>query len=365
MDEPAFSVGVEEEYLLIDPETRNLARPPKELFERAEAKLGKRVTREYLSAQIEIGTDVCGSAADVREQLRDLRGEVVRIAEAHDCQLMAASTHPFASWREQERSDKERYHTLKDELQVVAERLMICGMHVHVGIDDDEFRVDAMNQIKYFLPHLLALSTSSPFWEGHDTGLCSYRLSVFDEMPRSGLPSHFTGWSDYSSALETLTRTGVMEDATKIWWDIRPHCKFPTLEMRICDVCTDVEDAVAIAALYACLARMIWRLRQANQSWRHYSTFLINENRWRAQRFGASGSLIDLGRGALQPFPDLLDEIISLVKQDAQALDCEAEMEHCRRIVERGTSAIHQRRTFERTGSLNDVVDDLVRTTRV
>ena len=359
---PSFTLGIEEEYLLVDPRTRDLADPPAGLMEAAKAKLGDRVTPEFMNAQIEIGTGICRTAADARAELVELRSTVAEIAIAHDCRLVAAATHPFANWQHQARSDKDRYHELKNDLQVVAERLLISGMHVHCGLEDDELRIDCMNQVRYFLPHLLALSTSSPFWHGHETGLRCYRLSVFDEMPRSGLPSQFASWGEYQGTLDLLAQTKIMEDPTKIWWDIRPHAKFPTLEMRICDVCTDVDDAVAIAALYACLCRMLWRLRQANQSWRRYPTFLIEENRWRAQRYGTGDSLIDLGRCSLVPFGDLLEEILQLVAEDADALGCGKEVAHTRTVLQRGTSAERQladygdgdERAFER------VVDGLI-----
>ena len=365
MREPSFTMGIEEEYLLIDPETRDLANPPEELMKTAKRRLGDRVTPEYMNAQIEVGTGICRRAREARTELVELRATVAAIAERFDCRLVAASTHPFANWQHQARSDKERYHELKNDLQVVAERLLISGMHVHCGLEDDELRIDAMNQVSYFLPHLLALSTSSPFWHGHETGLRCYRLSVFDEMPRSGLPSQFASWGEYQRTLDLLARTKVMEDATKIWWDIRPHTKFPTLEMRICDVCTDVDDATAIAALYVCLCRMLWRLRAANQSWRTYPTFLVSENRWRAQRYGTSQTLLDLGRGELVPFADLLGEILDLTAEDAAALDCEREVAHVRTILARGTSADRQLEVYREGGDkpLNNVVDWLARDT--
>ena len=365
MTEPSFTIGIEEEYLLVDPDTRDLADPPDALMAAAKDKLGERVTPEYMNAQIEVGTSVHRRAADARAELVELRSTVAEIAEAHGCRLVAASTHPFANWKDQARSDKERYHELKNDLQVVAERLLISGMHVHCGLEDDALRIDCMNQVRYFLPHLLALSTSSPFWHGHETGLRCYRLSVFDEMPRSGLPSQFRSWGEYQSTLDLLARTQIMEDPTKIWWDLRPHCKFPTLEMRICDVCTDVDDATAVAALYVCLCRMLWRLRQRNQSWRTYPTFLISENRWRAQRYGIGDTLLDLGQGALVPFAELLDEILGLVAEDADALDCEAEIARARTILQRGTSADRQLADYHEGGEtpFHRVVDRLAERT--
>jgi carboxylate-amine ligase len=227
-------------------------------------------------------------------------------------------------------------------MQVVAQRLLICGMHVHVALPDDTTRIDLMNQLTYFLPHLLALSTSSPFWQGRISGLKSYRLSVFDELPRTSLPESFTSFDEYARTVQTLVDAGLIEDGTKIWWDLRPSARFPTLEMRVTDVCSLIDDAMTIAALYLCLIRMLWRLRRNNQRWRTYSNFLVMENRWRAQRYGVSEALVDFGKGALVPFADLIDELVDLVREDAVHFNCVAEVEHAREIVRRGTSADRQ-----------------------
>ena len=256
-------------------------------------------------------------------------------------------------------------------MQAVARRLLICGMHVHVGIDDDELRIDLMNQVSYFLPHLLMLSTSSPFWRGEDSGLKSYRLSVFDELPRTGLPSRFDSWSEYTRHVDVLVRAGLIEDATMIWWDIRPSARFPTLEMRITDVCPLLDDAIAIAALYQCIIRMLWRLRRCNQRWRLYDPMLIDENRWRAKRYGIDDGLVDFGKGEVVPCAELLDELIDLTAEDASALDCESEILHCRTIIARGTSAHRQVATYtaalaagsSQDRALCDVVDLLIEET--
>jgi carboxylate-amine ligase len=215
-------------------------------------------------------------------------------------------------------------------------------MHVHVGIEDDELRIDLFNQARYFLPHLLVLSTSSPFAEGEDTGLKCYRLAAYQELPRTGMPGRFEGWDEYSQTVDLLVRNGVIEDASKIWWDLRPSSRFPTLEMRVTDVCTRLEDGVCVAAMYVCILRMLYRLRRSNQTWRTYPLFLLAENRWRAQRYGVTGSLFDLGKGELVPFGDLVDELLVMLRGDAEALGCVAELEHARTIVARGTSADRQ-----------------------
>jgi carboxylate-amine ligase len=215
-------------------------------------------------------------------------------------------------------------------------------MHVHVGIEDDELRIDLFNQARYFLPHLLILSTSSPFAEGEDTGLKCYRLAAYQELPRTGMPGRFEGWAEYTQTVDLLVRNGVIEDATKIWWDLRPSSRFPTLEMRVTDVCTRLEDGVCVAAMYVCILRMLFRLRRSNQTWRTYPLFLLAENRWRAQRYGVKGTLFDLGKGELVPFGDLVDELLAMLREDAEALGCVAELEHARSIVARGTSADRQ-----------------------
>ena len=311
-----------------------------------EALLEGQVAPEFLQCQIEIGTRVCSTIGEARADLRRLRGTVASVARSHGLRLVAASTHPFAAWGEQMRTQKERYQTIEQDLQEVVRRLVICGMHVHVGIDDDELRTDLMNQVSYVLPHLLALSTSSPFWQGHHTGLKSYRISVWDEMPRTGIPERFESHGEFQRFLDVLVRAGMIEDGTKIWWDVRPSARFPTLEMRISDICTRLEDTVCIAALYVCWLRMLYRLRVKNQRWRRYPRALIAENRWRAQRYGIDQGLVDFGRGVVVDYPELLEEMIELCAEDAEALGCTAEVEHARRIIERGTSAHWQVRTW-------------------
>jgi len=370
-----FTIGVEEEYLLIDPETRDLVADPTEaVLKDCEAAIGAdlgMVRPEFLRAQVEIGTAVCGSVSEGLEKLTKLRRTVAGVAESHGLKILAASTHPFASWTRQRRTDKDRYNVLAQDLQTVVERLMICGMHVHVGIEDPEYRIDLLNQIAYFLPHLLVLSTSSPFWQGRNTGLMSYRVSVFDELPRTGLPEKFDSYGEYDRHVEMLMGAGLIDDASKIWWDVRPHAIFPTLEMRLADICTRLADGVTVAALYACLLSMLVRLRRENQRWRVYSNMLVQENRWLAQRHGFSKGLVDFGRGELMPYEGLLEEILDLVREDAERLDCVAEIEHAREILRRGTSAhrqieIHEARLAagdEDRAALEAVVDWLAEET--
>jgi len=372
--EPTFSIGIEEEYLLVNKETRDLApEPPAELLAKCEEALRGQVSPEFLRSQIEVGTRVCESVQEARDQLVELRSTVGAIADEFDLAPIAASTHPFAHWESQHHTDKERYNVLAKDLQHVARRLVICGMHVHVGIEDDDLRIDLLGQAPYFLPHLLALSTSSPFWQGNQTGLKSYRLSVFDELPRTGLPHNFSSYSEYERTIELLVSAGLIEDATKIWWDMRPSARFPTLEMRITDVCPLIEDTIAIAALYQCILRFLYRLRRQNQRWRHYPPFLVRENRWRAQRYGVEQGMVDFGRGAIVPFSHLLEELFDLVGEDAAYFGCTAEVAHARTILQRGTSADRQLARYEAVKALGGsekaalvaVVDEIVEETMI
>ncbi len=371
--DPTFTMGIEEEYLLVDLETRDLiVEQPPELFVQCEARLGAQVSREFLKSQIEVGTRVCASPAEARAQLADLRRGVAECARGFGLAPIAASTHPFADWGQQQPTERARYLSIAKDLAGVGRRLVICGMHVHVGIGDDELRIDLMNQVRYFLPHLLGLAASSPFSEGLDTGLKCYRLAAYHEIPRTGLPGRFAGWDEYRQTVDVLVRAGVIDDATKIWWDVRPSARYPTLEMRVTDVCTRLDDAIAVASLYVCVLRMLWRHRRNNLAWRTYPVFLIAENRWRAMRYGVQGSLFDFGKGELVAFPDLVEEIIALVAEDAAAIGCAAEIAHLREIVKGGTSADRQVRAFEaalaagadRPEALRLVVDQLIAETQ-
>ena len=345
--DPSLTIGIEEEYLLVDAETLDLVEEaPPGLMERAEKELEGHVSPEFLQCQIEVETSVCRTVGEARAELASLRRVLARIAQEHGLALIAASTHPFADWSRMQFTRKERYLQLAQDLAGVGRRLLICGMHVHVGVEDEDLRIDLFNQLPYFLPHLLALSTSSPFWQGRDMGLQSYRLTVFDTLPRTGLPPQFESWGEYERAVDVLVNAGIIEDATKIWWDLRPSARFPTLESRICDVCTRLDDTAAIAAMTQSLVRMLWRLRRNNQRWRRYGSFLVEENRWRAQRYGTREGLIDFGRGELVPYPELLAELQELLREDAAALGCERELLATSDILERGTSAERQRRVY-------------------
>ncbi len=369
MSEPAFTLGIEEEYLLVDRVSRDLVvDPPAALFEDAQAALGPHVSPEFMRSQIEIGTGICTSLAEARTQLKRFRATLAEVTARHGLAIVAASTHPFADWGGQKHTDKERYNALARDIGGPVRRLLICGMHVHVGIEDPELRIDLMSQASYFLPHLLALSTSSPFWRGADTGLKSYRLAVFNEMPRTGLPEIFDSFGEYQRHLDVLVSAGLIEDGSKLWWDLRPSARFPTLEMRISDICTLLDDTIAIAAMYRCVLRMLYRLRRSNQRWRRYNAMLINENRWRAQRYGLDEGLVDFGKGQIVPMPELIEELLDLLAEDAAFFGCSAELSHARTILARGTSAHRQLAVYndaiqaglEPRAALQRVVDRLI-----
>jgi carboxylate-amine ligase len=340
---PSLTLGLEEEYLLVDPASRDLvAAPPEGFMERCRERLGERVTHELLQAQVEVGTRVCEDVGGARAELLALRATVAATAREFGMAMIAASTHPFASWRAQKRVQKERYRVLARDMQALASRMVICGMHVHAGIEDEELQIDLMNQATYFLPHLLALSTSSPFWRGQPTGLKAYRPTVFGDLPRSGLPECFASADEWRHMLHVLEQTGLCDDATQIWWDIRPSAKFPTLEMRICDVCTRLDDAITIAALWQSILAALFRLRAGNQTWRRYRRTLVEENKWLAQRHGVVAELADFGALARKPFGVLLEELTLLVRDEATRLGCLPEVLRAREILDRGTSADQQ-----------------------
>lgn len=362
MKEPTFSIGIEEEYMLVDRATRNLiSHAPESMLPECEALLQGQVAPEFLQCQIEVGTRVCDTLAEARDDLAYLRRSVASVANRYDLALVAASTHPFGRPSQLEHTHKARYDQLANDLQEVVRQLVISGMHIHVGIEDDDLRIDLMGQATYILPHILALTTSSPFWRGRNTGLMSYRVSLWDGMPRTGLPEYFDSHGEYQRHIDVLVRAGVIEDATKIWWDIRPSARYPTLEMRISDVCTRLDDALCVAAFYRCWLRMLYRLRRTNQRWRRYTSFLINENRWRAHRYGIDEGLLDFGKGAMTPFADLVEEILELLQEDAAYFGCEQELNHMHTIVREGTSAHRQIRAYEQALAEGLEPDDAMR----
>lgn len=372
LKEPAFSLGVEEEYLLVDLVTRDLVSdPPASFLAACEKRSGQQVSPELMRSQIEIGTNVCANVKAAKQEVKQLRRVIAEVADEHGYAPLAVSTHPFARWLSQKQTAKARYVDLTQEMQATARRLLISGMHVHVGIENKELRIDLMNQLSYFLPHLLALSCSSPFWEGENTGLNSYRLTVFDALPRTGLPAQFASYGEYERHVSILVDAGIIEDASNIWWDLRPSARFPTLETRIMDVCTNVNHGISLVALNVCLLRMLYRLRRDNQRWRMYSSMLISENRWRAMRYSYHEGMIDFAKGEVVPFNNLLEELMDFIREDAEALDCVEEIRGLKDILANGNSAQRQVEIFESqiaagksdADALTDVVDWLIQET--
>ena len=363
MEGPSLTVGIEEEYQIIDPTTRDLTPGFDALVTSADAVTAD-VKAELHQCQVEIGTKPCKDIAELRKELTNLRGLVIKAAAEHGLTIAAAGTHPFSNWMNQEMTPKERYLGVKAELQDLAHRLLIFGTHVHVGIEDQEFRIDCLNAVRYVLPHLLCLSTSSPFWFGRNTGLHSYRSIVFKNFPRTGVPRIIRGWSEYSNLVDTLVRTNSIPDGSKIWWDVRPHHVYPTLEFRCCDVNTRVDEAICIASIVQAVVAKMWKLRRDNMTFRVYAADLIEENKWRAVRWGLGGKLIDFGKREEFPAPVLIRELVSWFLDDVlDDLGTRKEVEYAFHILEHGSSAQRQLATYARTGDLRAVVDQLIRET--
>ena len=360
MKGPSLTLGVEEEYQIVDPETRELRSYITEILKEDSLVL-QEVKPELHQSMVEIGSKVCETPADVRAELVRLRGLVMRLAGRNGLKIVAAGTHPFSSWTNQEITPLERYIGVQQDLAQLARQLLIFGTHVHVGIEDRDFMIDAMNVSRYLLPHVLCLSTSSPFWEGRQTGLKSYRSIIFRNFPRTGVPPALSGYSEYEELISALVRTGSIPNASKIWWDVRPHHLYPTLEFRICDVCTRVDEATAIAAILQAIVAKLWKLRCDNMTFRVYPLTMIDENKWRAVRYGLDGNLIDFGKQREQPARALIREMLEWFIDDVvDDLGSRREIDYAFRILDEGTSADRQLATFERTGDLRDVVDQLI-----
>ncbi len=364
MKAPSLTIGIEEEYQIIDPQTRELRSYITEILEEGKLVLHEQVKPELHQAMVEIGSNVCQTPAELRQELVRLRRTIMGLVAKDGLKIAAAGTHPFSSWMKQEITPQERYAGVKQDMQELAQRMLIFGTHVHVGIEDRELLIDTMNVARYFLPHLLCLSTSSPFWMGRNTGLKSYRSILFRNFPRSGIPRVFQTWADFQYLVETLARTNSIPDASKIWWDVRPNHSYPTLECRVCDVCTRVDEAICIAALFQAIAAKIWKLRRDNLSFRIYPVELIEENKWRAVRYGLEGKLIDFGKQEELEARSLVRELIEWFVDDVvDELGSRKEIEYAYRILQEGSSADRQLAVYEQTGDLKAVVDHLIQET--
>lgn len=359
-----FTLGIEEEFQIVDPKTRELKSHVSEILEEGKLMLGEKVKPEMIQSMIEVGTGVCANIQEAREDISKLRCIISSLARKKGLEIIAASTHPFSKWSEQDIFDDDRYKLLVDELQMVARSLLIFGVHVHVGIADKNRQIDIMNAARYFVPHVLALTTSSPFWLGFNTGLKSYRSEVFKKFPRTGIPENFESHQQYQSYVDLLVKMNCIDNAKKIYWDIRPHPFFPTLEFRVCDIPTKVDDTIAIAALFQAIVAKLTMLIEKNLGFRLYHRRLIQENKWRAVRYGLEGKLLDLGKQKEVPVKDLICELLEFVDDVVDELDSRKEIEHIYTIMERGTSADEQLKVYhENNENFDPVIDMLIKNT--
>jgi len=361
---PSLSIGIEEEYQTVDPNTRDLrSHIHAEIVEKGQSLLKERVKPEMHQSVVEIGTGVCTNIQDAREEIRDIRRHIITLARANGLRIAAGGTHPFAEWRNQEIYPDDRYRVIVQDLKMVARANLIFGLHVHIGVEDRETAIQLMNSARYFLPHLLALSANSPFWLGMDTGLKSYRCKVFDKFPRTNIPDLYGSWSEFENYVDLLIRTNCIDNAKKIWWDIRPHPHFPTLEFRTCDMPMRLEESIAIAALCQAIIGKLYKLHERNLSFRHYSRSLIMENKWRAARYGLDGKMIDFGKQTEVDARTLIGEILEFVSDEAEELGSSEEIGYVRQILEQGTGADRQLRVFNETKDLKRVVDYMIEET--
>jgi glutamate---cysteine ligase / carboxylate-amine ligase len=361
---PTFTIGIEEEYQTIDPVTRDLrSHIQAELLAKGKLVLEEHVKAEMHQSVVEAGTGICRNIQEAKTEVKRLRREIIRLARDNDLRLASAATHPFSDWRTQEIHPDERYKNIVEDLQLVARANLIFGLHVHIGIEDREIAIQMMNHARYFLPHILALSTNSPFWLGMETGLKSYRGKVFDKFPRTNIPDYFASWGEYDSFVKLLIKTNCIDNAKKIWWDIRPHPFFNTIEFRACDVPLRADETIALAALIQATVAKLYKLYEANQGFRLYRRALIMENKWRAARYGLDGKLIDFGKQKEVPARDLIHEYLEFVDDVADELGSRQELNYIHRILETGTGADRQLRVFRETGDLKKVVDYIVEET--
>lgn len=362
IDRPSLSIGIEEEYQIVDPETRELRSFITQFIEDGRVVMVEReIKPELHQSMVELGTPVCETVAQAHEELVNQRSFIARLAQEKDLAIICSGTHPFSRWIDQPVTPFPRYLGVLEEMQLLAQRLLIFGMHVHIGIEDRALAIDTMNVVRYMLPHILALSTSSPFWLGRRTGLKSYRSVVFQDFPRSGIPDICRTQADYDNLVGTLVNTGCIPDASKIWWDVRPHHKYPTLEFRICDIMTRMDETMAVVAIFQALVLWLWKLRRNNITFRVYRRDLIEENRWRASRYGLDGKMIDFGKTQEVPTRQLIRELLDLIAEEVDELGTAAYLAPIERMLALGTSADRQLRVYDNTdGDLRAVVDHLI-----
>jgi glutamate---cysteine ligase / carboxylate-amine ligase len=357
---PTFTLGIEEEFQVVDPDTRELRSHIAEMFAEGEKRLKDEIKREMHEAVIEIGTPICQNVKEAKREVTRLRSEIIRLCRGSGLRIAAAGTHPISHWSTVPITAGPRYEKIVYDLQMVARANLIFGLHVHVAVEDNETRIQLMNDASYFLPHVFALSVNSPFWCGHNTGWKSYRTKVFERFPRTGLPEYFVSWGEYEDYVNTLVSTGSIDNAKKIWWDVRPHPFFPTLEYRICDVPLRVDETICIAALFQAITAKLFKLYQRNMGWRRYRRALLNENKTRAARFGIDGKLIDFGKKQEVAYSSLLDELLEFIDDVVDELGSRTEVNYVREIQRRHTGADRQLEAFEKRKDLRDVVDYII-----
>jgi len=360
MFQPSFTLGIEEEFQVVDPQTRELKSHIQEMFAEGEKRLKEEIKREMHDAVIEVGTPICRNVSEARREVVRLRGEIIRLVRESGLRIAAAGTHPISHWANVPITAAARYDQIVYDLQMVARANLIFGLHVHVAVEDNETRIQLMNAARYFLPHVFALSVNSPFWCGENTGWKSYRAKVFERFPRTGLPDGFRSWSDYDEYVQLLIKTGCIDNGKKIWWDVRPHPFFPTLEYRICDVPMRVDETICFAALFQAITRKLWKLHSQNLAWRQYRRALLNENKARAARFGIDGKLIDFGKGTEVPYAMLLDELLEFVDDVLDELGSRKEVYYALEIVKNRPGADRQLKVYEETNDLRAVVDYII-----
>ena len=357
---PTFTLGIEEEFQVVDPETRELRSHISEMFAEGEKRLKDEIKREMHEAVIEVGTPICTDVDHARREVTRLRREIINLTRENGLRIAASGTHPISHWKNVPITSNERYDQIVYDLQMVARANLIFGLHVHVAIEDLETRIQVMNAARYFLPHVFALSVNSPFWCGQNTGWKSYRAKVFERFPRTGIPDTFRSVSEYEEYVQLLIRTKCIDNAKKIWWDVRPHPFFPTLEYRICDVPLRIDETICIAALFQAITYKLWTLYSRNMGWRVYRRMLLNENKARAARFGIQGKLIDFGRMEEVPYTELLEELLAFVDDVVDELGSREAVYYARTIVANGTGADRQLKVFEETKDLRAVVDYII-----
>ena len=365
MGQPSFTLGIEEEFQVIDPQTRGLKSHIQELFAEGERRLGEEIKQEMHEAVIEVGTPICANIAEARREVTRLRSEIVRLTREAGLCIAAAGSHPISHWSSVPITSNDRYDKIVYELQMLARANLIFGLHVHVAVEDNETRIALMNAARYFLPHVFALSVNSPFWCGQDTGWKSYRAKVFERFPRTGIPDYFRDYSEYSQYVDVLVRTNCIDNPKKIWWDVRPHPFFPTLEYRICDVPMRIDETICFAALFQAITKKLYKIYAQNMGWRLYRRSLLNENKARAARFGVEGKLIDFGKREEVPFGLLLDELLEFVDDVVDELGSRQEVYYAREIVKHRVGADRQLDVYKRRGDLRDVVDYIVQETEL